>query len=254
MVFPADQATSLWVGVTVKTINADGDTEGTATYGRSAQYVLDASAAVTAEGVNSGTAIPISAASSATVATSEWSSPVFASTTITTITGSVLNSVVNAMSDGVLTGGSAKTIGKYKFVFDNGTNRATSTNEATKAQMRTLVLTVSTSSVAISDNTSVKAYVDGLSSVQTAAATYSAAAGTYTFTLTGLGNTALVDGEVTLVIVADLGSAGTNAFIQTEINALSSDFTYNGDSSIWPVHFSDARLSISEVIGGTLSN
>ncbi|OGF25987.1 hypothetical protein A2303_02625 [Candidatus Falkowbacteria bacterium RIFOXYB2_FULL_47_14] len=251
-IFPADQATSLWIGVTTKTINADGDPEGTATYNHGAEYTLGRTAAFTAEGGNSGTSITVSAATSGTVGTNQWDSWEFATSSQTNITGSVLNSVVNTLADGVLTGGNGKTVGKYKFVFDNGTNRATSTNETTKAQMRQLILTFATSSVAVTGN--VKAYVEGLSSVQTAAGTYSAAASTYTIDLTGLGNTALVDGEVTLVIIADLGSAGTNAFIQTEINSLAADFTYNGDSGIWPDHFSNARLSISEVLGGTLSN
>ncbi|MFH0892210.1 MAG: hypothetical protein V1867_05510 [Candidatus Falkowbacteria bacterium] len=252
MTFAADKATSLWIGVTTKTINADGDPEGTATYNHGAEYTLGQTAAFTAEGGNSGTSITVSAATSGTVGVNQWDAWQFATSSQTNITGSILNSVVNTLSDGVLTGGNGKTVGKYKFVFDNGSNRATSTNETTKAQMRQLILTFATSSVSVTGN--VKAYVEGLSSVQTAAGTYSAALSTYTIDLTGLGNTALVDGEVTLVIIADLGSAGTNAFIQTEINSLAADFTYNGDSGIWPDHFSNARLSISEVLGGTLSN
>jgi len=258
--FPADQATSFFIGVVAKTINAENDPEGTATFGHTIKYTLATSTqrtelglsttAVTAEGVDSGSAITMAEDVNATIADNEYSSWKDATSTEAAITGSVLNSVVNSLTDGVLTGGTNKTIGKYKFVFNNGTNR-TSINEELKAKLVELKLSVATSSAEV---TNVQAYIEGQSSIQTTAVAIDFATKIATINLTQLtGDTPLVDGEITLVIIGDVGSPGTNAYVQTSIATLSTDFTYNGNAGTGS-NFTGPRLDVIEVIGGTLSN
>jgi hypothetical protein len=68
-------------------------------------------------------------------------------------------------------------------------------------------------------------------------------------------STNLVDGQVTLVITGNLSVTGANQYVQTSINSLTTDFTYNGNNGAGSVHWSNARLDgISQVVGGTLSN
>ena len=261
MTMPADQSTSLFIGVETKTINADGDAEGTASssatiiYGFASSTVLtslglSSGEAVTAQGVDSGIDITMAEDDDATPEDNEYSFDGKNSKTAT-IAGAVLTSIVNAMDDGTLVGGS-RTIAKYKFTFDNGTNRTTS-NDELKAQLVELILTVATSSNTSVDN--VQAYIEGDSSNKTTAVHLSGS--TFTIDLDAAGKLAedgLVDGEITLVITGDVTTSGSGEYIQTEINDLSSDFTYNGNNGSATSDFSDARLEISEVTGATLSN
>ena len=254
----ADQATSYFVGVVAKSINADQDPLGTATFGRNVQFNiagsstlisldLAANTAVTADGV-SGQAITIIEDIDGPLVAGEYSINTVNSKT-TTITGAVLTSVAKDMTDGTLSGGN-NTIGKYKLVFDNGGNR-TSANEELKAMLRELKLTVATSSGVTVTN--VQAYIDGSSSNKTIAV--NPVSGVATINLTSLaGITELVDGTVTLVIVADTAVIGTTQFVQTKIANLATDFTYNGNAEAGTSYFADARLDISDVVGGKLSN
>jgi hypothetical protein len=261
--FPADEATSLFIGVVAKSINADGDPEGTATFYHDVMFTmanvtqlgtlsLNANEAVTAIGIDSGEDVDCDDAGDASAAVGEYTGGGYASTTVATITGSVLNSVVNDMSDGTLTGGANKTIAKYKFVFDNGSNR-TATNEELMAELHTLVLTISTSSSITA--TGVQAYIEGSSAYKTTIVP--GVAGTATIDLTSLtGTTELVDGTVTLVIIADItDTSGTGEYLQTSIADLdgNGDFTYNGNNGTGN-DFTDVRLDIADVIGATLSN
>ena len=265
-VFSADQATSLFIGVTTKTINADGDSSGTATFADTIKFTLGTtadvnevggSAAVKAIGVDSGEDVTLAVASTATVAAGEWANPNLATTTYATITGSVLNSIANTMDAGVLDSIGVQTIGEYKFVFDNGTNRTTA-NEELKAQMRELQLTFSTSTGV--DVVDVQAYIEGNASNKTNAV--NPVSGVATIDLTTLdGDTALVDGTVTLVIVGDVTVTGTGTkSLKTKIADLvgAGDFTYNGNHNTPSTYWGDGEgvllENIVDVQGATLSN
>ena len=265
--FSADQATSLFIGVKAKSINEEGDPAGTATFNRDITFTLASAAnlvtdlslsaneAITAIGVDSGEDVTCDEAAGATVAAGEYASWGDASTTDATITGSVLNSVVNNMSDGTLTAGLNKIIGKYKFVFDNGANRATTTNEELKAELVTLVLTIATSTNITA--TGVQAYMEGDSGNKTAIVPVHPTTDQATIDLTDFnGTTELVDGTITLVIIADItDSSGTGEYLQTSIADLegSGHFTYNGNHGSM-ANFDDVRLELAEVTGATLSN
>jgi hypothetical protein len=254
LVMPADYFTSYFIGVVAKSINAQGDAEGTAEYGKTIKFrmansndltVLGASETLKVTGVNSGQDITM------TEAIGEVGYNEFQNSTITSkesiIVGSVLTSIVNDMSDGVLTSGNGRTIGKYIFTFNNGSNR-TMANEELKAQMKALVLNIASSSVTVSN---VRTYIDGQSATKTSAATQSDTE--FTLNLTGLPDSGLVDGTITLVVVGDVGSVGTNAYIQTEIENLATDFIYNGNHGVG-LDLLNTRLDYNSVIGATLCN
>jgi len=260
LILNADNTTEYYIGITAKSINKEGDGAGTADHDSTIYYTLastsqltalglSANQAVTAEGVDSGATVTMVEDSNASVAAGEYSSWGNATTTTATISGSVLTSIVNAMSDTTLTGGNGKVIGKYTFVFDNADNRETD-NSSLKAQLVSLILNVATSSATV---TNVKAYIEGDSSNKTSAGTQ---AGTeYTIDLTTLsGTTEKVDGTITLIIEGDIASVGTNAFVQTEIDNLTTDFTYDGNGGNDGSDTSNSLLTISEVVGATLSN
>ncbi|MDP3899802.1 MAG: hypothetical protein Q8Q23_01845 [bacterium] len=261
-VIPADQATSWFIGVTTKTINADGDPEGTATYGREIQYSiastaglaawsLSANKAITAQGSESGTDITLVNGGDG-VNVGEYSASTTASKLATT-TGSRLTSVTNAMSDGNLAGGNDKIVGKFKFVFDNGTNR-TSGNEELKAEMRQLILTIASSTT--TNLTNIQVYIEGDASNKTTAVQPNGSS-VATVTMTQLsGTTEKVDGEVTLVVEGDVTTSGTSQYAQVNIASLVTDFTFNGNDGTTAMHWTDVSsdLGIVGVNGGTLSN
>lgn len=259
---PADQKTSYFIGVEVNGMNVENDAQSTTTFNHGIQYSFATSAAlavftdlgvdeaVKAQGVDSGEAITIVEDGNGTIAAGEYSLGSVKSKTAST-TGAILTSVVNVMSDGALTGGTGKIIGKYKFVFNNGSNR-TATNAVLKAQLRTLILNVATSTGV--DAVDFQAYVEGNSGDKTAVAQVSA--GEVTIDLVGGfdTDTELVDGEITIVIIANLTVGADSQNINTEIDDLSTDFTYNGNNGSGSVHWSDAKLEgITDVLGGTLS-
>ena len=264
IVMPADQATSYWVGVTTKTMNAEGDPEATADYGANIRFIFADAAdmtqlgksgdeAITAIGNDSGEDIDLTRdLGDATISVGEYSNATTTSAT-TTITGSILNSIVNDMSDGVLTAGAGKTIAKYKMVFDNGNNRTLS-NEELKAQLVSLDLTISTSSQ--TTITDVQAYLESNSSDKTVAATPNSSGVVHIDFDGGFdGDNDLVDGTVTIVITATVGGTdGTGDYVQTEINDLlgSGDFTWSGNHGSNDT--TETRLEITEVLGATLSN
>lgn len=260
-VLPADQITSYFIGVEVNGMNVENDPQSTTLFNHSIQYGfasgteltnfdLAANEAVKAEGVNSGEALTM-IEGDATPTAGQYSIASTKTKTAST-TGAILTSIVNTMSDGALTGGNGKIIGKYKFVFDNGSNR-TVTNEELKAQLKTLILNVSTSTGC--DAVNFQAYIDGNAGDKTATA--QASAGEVTIDLVGGldTDTALVNGEVTIVIIANLTVAADYQYIQTEIDNLTTDFTYNGNNGTGgSADWSNARLEgITDVIGATLS-
>ncbi|MEA3398677.1 MAG: hypothetical protein U9R06_02965 [Patescibacteria group bacterium] len=263
----ADQATSYFIGVVSKGINVDGEPTSTATHGHTVIFTLASSSvltgqlglsadeAVVAQGVNSGTSVTIAEDGDATVSDSKYASWKYATTTIATISGSVLTSITNNLADGVIKQGNDKVIGKYTFVFDNGSNRVAVTNEALKAELYQLKLTVATSGVSLSD---VKAYVDGFPS-NIATSTNDGSGTLWTFGPNqlndNLSESALVDETVNLVITGDVTVTGaTNSYLQTMLNDLdgaSSDFSYNGNNGTGS-QFSDPLLDIITLDGATL--
>jgi hypothetical protein len=260
-IFAADQSISYFIGVQTKSMNADGDGEGTADFDEGIQYSLATSTAlgvfglatdkaVVAKGVNSGTDVTCIEDTNGTLAAGEYNLASVKSKTATT-TGAILTTITNTMADGTLSGGSGKVIGQYKFVFDNGSNRTT-TNTELKAEMRTLILTIASSSGTLVTN--VQAYKLGDQGNKTSVVQPNAS-NVATISLSTLtSDTELVDGEVTLVIIGDIGGDVTGAYVQTEINDLTTDFTYNGNNGAGAIHWSNALLNgISDVNGGNLS-
>lgn len=262
----ADQVVSYFIGVQAKTMNADGDAEGTATFNSTVKFTiaspaqlttmgLNADEAIKAKGADSGLDIDIAEDANATLIDGEYSSYADATTTVANITGSVLTSIARSMDDATLTAGIAKTIGKYKFVFDNGNNR-TSADRELKAAMNTLLLTISTTTGVTISN--VQAYLASDSSSKTTAV--DPVAGVATIDLTTLnGDLEKVDGVVELVIIADIAGVGDNDVVQTEIDDLTTDFVWNGNDDNTAGYqaandFQDSRLKDSDVTGATLSN
>jgi hypothetical protein len=233
VVFEKDQTTSLFIVAVAKGLNVSGDPTATATSGRTAQYTLSTTTAI---GNESGSTITVtnSAGTSKTA----------------TIVGSKLNSVVNAMTDGQLTGGLAKTIGKYTLTFDNGANRNTSDNTELKAVLTELVVTMSTSSAVSLAN--VKLHIDGTSDKVSATSFTGGVATWATSTLASLTDSAKMDGSVTLVVSADVTTtAADGEYVQTSIADLDgeSDIHYTSNG----VLHNSMYLPVIEVVGGTLS-
>jgi len=257
---PADQATSLFISITTRGINVDGDPSSTATHADTMIYNINATNGVVAQGKDSGETITLAVDTNGTVATGEWSAASVKSKT-DTITGAVLNSISNTMTDGTLTGGAGKIIGKYTFVFNNGSNR-TSDNTELKAIMDKLVITVNKSSAVVL--TSVKAYIDGTTTKVTADTLATLGGGNTTGTATwdagtlqALASSGKVDGSVTLIITADVTTTSSE-YIQTSIADLNGtggdDFNYIGDGQAAGTPFTNMYLGVDEVIGATLSN
>jgi len=262
LVFPADQATSLYIVAVFNGMNVDGDPSSTSTYGHVLQYHINATSGVVAQGDESGIDTGIVLDANGTLVMGEWSEAAVVSKT-NTVNGAVLNSITNNMADGVLTGGSQKVLGKYKFVFDNGSNRKAD-NTDLKAIIDNMVITVNKSSAVLVATTSAKVYIDGTTTKVTADANTCNAAGTscsFTWnadTLQGLADGGAVDGEVTLVIVGDVTTT-TAEYLSTSLADLdgsgsNDDFQYIGDGLAATAGLSNMYLPVTEVIGGTLSN
>ena len=134
----------------------------------------------------------------------------------------------------------------------NGSNR-TSENQELKAQLRELIVNIATSSGVLASN--VQVYIEGDSSNMTDAVQPDSN-NEATADLTTLDtDTNLVDGEVVLIVIADLSVTGSDQYIQTELADLTTDFTYNGNDNDGTTYWVNARLDgVSQVTGGTLSN
>lgn len=262
MVFDADQATSLYIGAVAKSINADGDNQGTAAYLRNIQFNIASStqltelgglsSAVTAQGNDSGVSIAMTQAVTDTPGTDEYQKATTTSK-VSTITGSVLTSVANAMLDTTLIGKSNETIAKYTFVFDNGNNRTTG-NTALKAQLVELKLTIATTSATV---TNIVGYLSNDTANKLTAV--EAVGGVITLNLdeatTGLAEDGLVDGEITLVVTGNVAKDGSanNGSVSTEIADLSAgDFTYDGYGGAG-TDITNPRLNITDVTGAALT-
>ena len=227
------KSTSLYVVAKARGINVETDPASTATQGNTAQYKVTA---LTATGANSGTDLASGNASTAGKYNIHASNH---TTKTATIVASKLNSVVDAMGNQTLVGGLNKVIAKYKFVFNDGDNRNTS-NEPYKADLTQLKLTIATSSTTSVDD--IQAYIEGDPGTITSAT--STASGVATI---NLGTLESVDGEVTLVIIGDITTAGESQYLQSSIADLSADFKYN-------TSYTGGFISTTFVDGGTLSN
>jgi hypothetical protein len=256
--FAADQATSLFVTVVARGMNVLNDASSTADYNQTIIYNIDdAATGVVAEGANSGTAITMVTNPGSTVIAGEWSEVGVVSKTAT-ITGTVLTTITNAMTDAILTGGTAKTLGKYTFVFDNGSNRNTS-NEELMAYLDAISFTVSKS--ASTTITNAYAQVEGTATKVAGDITTlgdgntSGSIAWLTNELQGLSNSGKLDGSVTIVITGDVATSATvGEYIQTSLAdvAGAGDVDYNGDGTTG-TPLEATYLNVSEVVGATLS-
>lgn len=250
---PADQATSLFIGIETKGINVEGDAGSTATHGRNVALImadatdlsdLDVTYGVVAKGANSGEVLNLTQAVTNDPIAGQYENAT-TTTATSTITGAAITAIAKNMDDGTLVNGIAKQIAKFTIVADNGANRVAVVNEALKAQLTELVLTVATSGASVS---SVQAYLEGQSSTKTAAATsaYSAGATKFTLDLTGLPDSGLIDGQVNLIIIANItGGSTTGHFVDSIIANLGTDVSYDGNNGS-ATDFSDLRLDYTE--------
>lgn len=243
-ILAADQKTSYFIGVEVNGMNVAGDPGSTASFNKSIIYNfasdpsaissdLGANEAVKAQGENSYEVIAMAEDGDATPEANEYSVNTKKTTTALT-TGAILNQITNPMADQTnLSGGTDTLIGKYTFVFDNGANRTTPGNEELKAMLKELKLTVASSTGVVA--TDYQVYIEGNSGDKSIAAQIDTTTGVVTFNLDegGAGldaDTILVDGTITIYVIADLDITGTgNKWISTKINSLATDFTYNGN-------------------------
>lgn len=239
--FEADKSTSLFISPLARGIN-DGTASATATQANTIKYDLSA-AAITASGVNSGSTISMAGAASPT--DNQWDND--AVTKIFTITGVKLNSVVNAMSNGTLSGGKQE-IGKYTLTFEHGNNRDTN-NDAYKAILQNFTVTVNTTGLDSYNNLTLR--VDGT----TTEVEDSVTAGVWTSTeLANLLNAGKVDDSVTLIITASnvqITAAANNYSIQTVISDL------DGSGSDDDINFNSLTnmyLPYTSVTGASLHN
>jgi hypothetical protein len=261
LTLPADQATSLFISVKFRGMNVDGDASSMATQGDAVVYHISGAAnGIVAKGADSQLPITLVTNPGGNVDAGEWSAVGVTSKTAT-VTGAILNSVTNALSDGTLMGGSSKIIGKYTLVFDNGSNR-TATNDELKAILDNLTITVSKSSAVVLtavkvqiDGTSTKVAADTLNTLGNASSTGSAVwnAGTLSNATTGLTDGGKVDGSVTIVVTADVATtAAVGEYVQTSI-ADTDAVKYIGDGVAGDAVLAHNLLSTTEVDGGTLS-
>jgi len=246
VVLPADESTSMFVSVEAKTINADGDPEGTAEFGKTIQYNIDS---VDAKGANSSEDITMGAGSG-DLSFGQYS-PAATTTNQATLTGAKLTSVVSEDLDDTLLSGGTSEIAKYKFVFDNGENRNPS-NEEMLAQMQNLKLTIASSSgISVSG---VNAYVEGNSSNNTDPAAFVAGNKVNINLATLEGDSELVDGEVTLVVEGDISGVGSDQYFQTKIADLpGGDFVYDGNHGS-SGQITNPLLDVTKVTGDKLTN
>ncbi len=249
VVFPADEATSLYLAIEAKGMNVNGDPTSTANYGATMSYKISA---VTAEGY-SGTALTVGAAGDGSPSFEEYDDTDASKQHI--VVGSVLKSLENDMANGTLTGGDGKIVGKYNLVFDNGSNR-TSGNSELKAQLNEAVFAVAKSDAV--RLATVSMYVEGTTTeVGTTANTCNAAGTSCTLTfasdrLNSLAESGLVDGEVVLVLKGNIVTT-TDQYLQTSISDLSSVFNYNGNHGTGS-DLTNMLLGKTSESGATLSN
>ena len=238
VVFDADKGTSLFIVVVAKAMNVAGDATSTATSTKNIVYRLGA---IESTGLSSGDEIL----------------PTVASTTDSKaayIVGSKLISIANALSDGKLSNGTNRTIAKYTFVFDNGSNRDVN-NDEMKAVLKNLVVNLDKSTdVELAD---ISLYVDGSSSDKAAANTVTVASTSATSTMTfatnlgSLVNDAEMDGTVTLVVSATVSGVVDRSWLSTDIYLTGTNVQYSTGGN---THTATDNIPVTEVNGALLSD
>ncbi len=182
----------------------------------------------------------------------EWSDNEIVSKT-GTILGSAVYLIENDMADGTLTSGPGRMIGKYTVYVDTGSNR-NSDNTSMKAALNELKITSTyvITNATTTDITNVKAYIEGDSSNKTDAITIDASTETDAINLTTLDSKANeVDGTVSIIVIGDIAALHEYSdYLQTEIDDLSTDFTYSDGTT---TNNGDCKLTIDEVMGGILT-
>ena len=232
IVFDADKTTSLFIALEAKGINVAGDPTSTATSGKTAAYKLgtiEAMGNVSGEDITATTGTGVSK--------------------VATIVGSKLKSITNAMTDGTLTGGAGKILGKYKFVFDNGNNRTT-TNEDMKAILTSIKVTFSSTATV----TDPYLYIEGHDANKATSTGNVNNSVTFAANLANLVNAAYVDGEFILVVGGAVTTAGENQYIQTSFANLGGDVQYDANGDDTNGTLTTMLLPVTSVTGATLSN
>jgi hypothetical protein len=234
IVFDADKTTSLFIALEAKGINVAGDPTSTATSGKTAAYKLgtiEAMGNVSGEDITADTGTGVSK--------------------VATIVGSKLKSITNAMTDGTLTGGAGKILGKYKFVFDNGNNQTT-TNEDMKAILTSIKVTFSSTATVTDPYLYIEGH-DANKATLTGVFTGDASV-TFADNLANLVNAAHVDGEFILVVGGAVTTAGENQYIQTSFADLGGDVQYDANGDDINGILTTMLLPVTSVTGATLSN
>jgi hypothetical protein len=256
LVLDADKVTKYHIGVETNSIGTGaGDTAtyaNTLKYGfagtavlTNAQIGLLANQAVTAQGMDSGEEIAMTEATGAVIAGQYEGSST--TTKETKLTGSVLTSVVNNLADGSLPTGEQE-IARFKMTFDNGDNE--NIGGAIKAKMQTLKLTFAKSANISIASSSIQAYWSDKTSEKTSG--ISDAADQALLDLSGLDD---VDGEVELVVIANIQVGGTGSTAESfraEIDNLATDLVYDGNDGDGG-NLTGARLDYTEVKSGNLT-
>jgi len=245
--FEADKSTSLFISPLARGINVDGDASSTATQGDTIQYNLSTASSVTASGVNSGTDIVMTGINAIT-GDDQYDQNDLSKTF--TITGVKLNSVVNALADGILSSGS-QVIGKYTLTFEHGNNRLVDgSNDAYKAQLDNFAVTINRNNAAVTALGTLTLKVDG-----TTTEVAEDSEGVWGSTkMHALLNSGKVDDSVTLVITAPsvtIAGAAVNYSVQTVISDLNGTGT---DDSIQHNGLTEMHLPYTSVTGGSLHN
>ena len=242
IVLEANKATSLFILPIAKGINVANDPTSTATQGATINYKITN---VAAQGVNS--AEDLNMVGAAAAAANKWDNDAITKTF--TITGVKLNTVVNAMSNGKLSGGN-QDIAKYTLTFENGNNRNLD-NEAYLAQLDEFVLTVNQTGAT---TTNYALSVEGTNRwvTATSANVPSWSKATLIADDTGLLDAAKLNNVVTLVISADveLDTTANNYSVQTRI----ADLDGLSDDDIQFSGLKNMFLPVTGVTGATLSN
>jgi len=237
VVFDADKSTSLFIAVEAKGINVNEDPTSTADHGDHITYALGA---VTAKGNLSGETINVTNSGGVSKKA--------------TIVGSKLISITNAMSDGTLTGGTGKILGKYTLVFDNGVNRDNA-NEAMKAALSSIKITFSNTATV----TAPYLYIEGHASNKATSTGVVSGSVTFTDNLANLVDSGEIDGSVTIVVAGQVTTSGENQYVQTSLASLGGDVQYyvdvdNSSASNGSESITSMLINVNDVNGATLSN
>jgi len=242
VVFEADKSTSLYIVAVARGINVNNDPTSTATAGRSVQFTLGA---VTATGNSSNaTTVVVNSAGTSRIAT---------------IVGSRLNSITNAMTDGKLANGTNRTIARYTFVFENGSNREAN-NDELKAVLTGLRMNFGKSTSTTLAN--IRIAIDGttnFAAASTTAATSTilapgAANGVAVWEISELANlldAARMDGSVTLVVTADVSGVVERSWLESALNVLAGNIIYRSNNV---THDAFGRLPVTEIKGAYLAD